>query len=269
MELTLDANGIWTDNERKSVDYAEGGNNYSFGVEDKSFWFQHRNRVLYEVMHRFPFKNNFADVGGGNGYQAKFIADHVTNANVFLIEPGYNGCMNGRKRGLKNVFNVLFEQFDFEKHGVTAIGLFDVLEHIDNDVSFLTKLKEKLPPSSLIYITVPSYNALWSDVDDLGKHYRRYTLGMLKQTTERAGLEYVYGSYFFSYLPPLTLVLRSIPYRLRGARKENEMYKAETEQHMPSPIVAKVFDKFEKWELKKLQHSKISFGASCVTVLRT
>lgn len=268
-QLTIDRNGIWADNVKKDIDYPDIGNSYSFTLEDNSFWFLHRNHVLLQVFKRFPFSKNFADIGGGNGFQAKFIADNFTNTNVFLIEPGYEGCLNGRKRGLANVYNTLFENFDFHKHDVTAVGMFDVVEHIENDTLFLQKLKDKLSPGSLIYITVPAYNFLWSDVDDLGNHHRRYTTTSMRALGERTGLSWVFGSYFFSYLPPLTFLLRSLPYRLKGKRKDDKMFEVEKDQHNPSPAVLKVFDYFQQRELKKLEHGSVGMGASVLAVFKT
>ena len=97
--LIRDTNGIWIDKEASKVSYPDDGNVDCFSVEENSFWFNHRNDILKEAITRFPFQGNFADLGGGNGYQAKFISSNFPLAKVFLVEPGYQGCLNGIKRG--------------------------------------------------------------------------------------------------------------------------------------------------------------------------
>lgn len=266
---TIDKNGIWVDNTKVVVDYPDIGNNNSFTLEENSFWFAHRNKVILETIKRYPFHKNYADIGGGNGFQTKFIQDNFPKSKAYLIEPGYQGCLNARKRGLSDIYNITAQNFDFKSNDVTAVGLFDVIEHIENDSKFLIQLKNKLPAGSLIYITVPTYNFLWSDVDDLGRHHRRYTIKMIKKLCLSAGVELQYASYFFSYIPPLTFFLRSIPYRINGYRGQKKILEKEDHQHNPSPFILKIFDYFQQREIKKIKHSKTSFGASCIAVLKT
>jgi hypothetical protein len=267
--LMQDSSGIWVDEEVSKISYPDKGNVDSFLLEDKSYWFIHRNNVIKGVIDRFPFFNNFADIGGGNGFQAKFISDNFSNSKVFLVEPGYQGCLNAKRRGLENVYNVLFQKFDFVKNEVKGVGLFDVLEHIQDDASFLNELKSKLPKGSYIYITVPAHKALWSDVDDYGGHFHRYNKKMVEQLTQKTQLELVYFSYFFMYLPILTFLLRRIPYLIRGRRNYEAIFEEEGQSHNPSKFILSIFNLFHKFELRKIKKSKINHGASCVIVFRT
>jgi hypothetical protein len=267
--LLLDKNGIWVDNDNATVSYPSDGNDLSFAIENNSFWFNHRNQVLKTIIKRYSFDKNYADIGGGNGFQAKFITDNFPLAKVFLIEPGYGGCLNAKKRGLEHVYNILFQKFDFILNDVTAVGLYDVVEHIENDSVFLNDLKQKLPAGSLIYVTVPAHNYLWSDVDDFGGHFRRYNMEMLKKLAKNSDLKLIYSSYFFSYIPPLTFFLRSLLYRIRGNRKKQNILTTETEQHNPSSFVLKIFDIFHRYELKTMLRSSVPVGASCIAVFKT
>ena len=140
------------------------------------------------------------------------------------------------KARLTNVYNVVFQKFDFTEKTVKAVGLFDVLEHIDDDVDFLVQLKSALPPGSLIYITVPAHMYLWSDVDNYGGHFRRYDREMAEQLSKKTKLEIVYFSYFFMYVPVITYLVRRIPYKLRGKRTDATILITESENHQPSNI---------------------------------
>jgi hypothetical protein len=267
--LIQDNNGIWVDEEVSKISYPDKGNVDSFLLEDKSYWFIHRNNILKTVINRFPFTSNFADIGGGNGFQAKFISDNFLDSKVFLMEPGYKGCLNAKKRGLENVYNVLFQKFNFIDQNVNGVGLFDVLEHIEDDANFLIELKSKLPKGSYIYITVPAHKSLWSDVDDYGGHFNRYNKKMVNSLTQKTQLELVYFSYFFMYLPILTLFLRRIPYLIRGQRNYEAIFTEEGESHNPSKIILSVFDLFHKFELRKIKKNTIYYGASCMIVFKT
>ncbi len=266
--LVLDKNNIWRASHAEKMSYPEAGNNYCFAVEDNSFWFKHRNDVILALTQRFKFAKNFADVGGGNGFQVKFLSEKFSEKQIFLIEPGYAGCQNAKKRGVKEAFNIFFQEFPFAEKQIDAVGLFDVIEHIEDDKTFLTNLAEYLPKGSHIYITVPAHQWLWSEVDDESGHYRRYNLGMFEQLAKTCGLEYTYGSYIFSYLPPIMGILRAIPFRLArlfGKTRQNTI-DAEFDNHTPSKLAVAIFNKIHGWELARLQKSKMTFGASCAVV---
>ena len=47
-----------------------------------------------------------------------------------------------------------------------------------------------LRPGGLIVVTVPAFQALWDNHDELNRHYRRYTAGSLRKScskTSRSG----------------------------------------------------------------------------------
>src|ERR1017187_2613751 len=181
-ELQLDSNGIFViSNLKEYISYPDNGNDECFGIEKNSFWFNHRNNILKEILLKYPHKGNFADIGGENGYQANFIKQNFPEKEVFLIEPGYQGCLNAKKYGVENVYNIPFQKFDFIKKKIGGIGLFDVIEHIEDDVTFFKELIKKCPPKTNIYITVPAYIWLWSDTDDYAGHFRRYNSRMINE----------------------------------------------------------------------------------------
>ena len=71
-------------------------------IENNSFWFNHRNQILESVIRNYPFNGDFADIGGGNGYQLMKIAElNKSNKNI-LIEPSKQGCINAKKRQIKD-----------------------------------------------------------------------------------------------------------------------------------------------------------------------
>ncbi len=268
-ELIIDKNGIWIDELESKVSFPEEGYNVNFKVEDNSFWFKHRNNIIKKVIERFPFKGNFADIGGGNGFQAKFISENFTSEKVILLEPGYQGCLNAKKRGLENIFNIPFQKFNFQQNNVDAVGLFDVIEHIEDDVKFLNQLKLQLPSKSIIYITVPAHKYLWSDIDNNGGHFRRYNLEMIEALANKSQVELVYFSYFFSYVPFITYFVKHLPYKLRGKRNKTAILDSETELLLPPRFISKFFNLFHKSELKAFEKGLIKHGGSCFAVFRT
>jgi SAM-dependent methyltransferase len=63
----------------------------------------------------------------------------------------------------------------------------NVLEHIEDDVDALRRLRTKLAPDGRIAIFVPAFNAIWTTLDDKVGHHRRYTKATLRAHLEAAG----------------------------------------------------------------------------------
>ncbi len=81
-----------------------------------------------------------------------------------------------------------------------AVGLFEVLEHVAEPTPFLRRCAEATEDGGLVMGTVPAFGALWSVVDELSGHYRRYDRGSMRLELEAGGLEVVRISYFFQTL---------------------------------------------------------------------
>jgi hypothetical protein len=82
------------------------------------------------------------------------------------------------------------------------IGAFDVLEHIQEDELVLRNIHGALAAGGGLMITVPQHRRLWSHVDEISHHVRRYTADELRSKVESAGFRVVFsGSYTFSLLP--------------------------------------------------------------------
>jgi hypothetical protein len=78
--------GIWFARRQERVSYPDQGNAACLAVEDRSFWFRHRNGCIVSLVRRFPPEGVFLDIGGGNG----FVSRGLTAAGVTcaLVEPG-------------------------------------------------------------------------------------------------------------------------------------------------------------------------------------
>ncbi|MEO6613342.1 MAG: methyltransferase domain-containing protein [Chitinophagaceae bacterium] len=264
--LGLDQNGIYTaSGSDAALSYPNEGNDFFYDLEETSFWFKHRNRIIETLINKFPFKGNFADIGGGNGYQIQYLKEKFPDKTFYLIEPNYAGCLNARKRGIDEVYSVGFSDFPFIGKNVDGVGLFDVIEHIEDDVAFLSGLRTYLPTGSILYLTTPAFGSLWSDVDDYSGHFRRYTRKTIGKVMMDAGWTVDFTSYFFSYLPPLVWTLRCLPYKIRGSRS-SEKIKASEKGHHSGSLSEKILAKLHKDEPKKLEAGYIRTGSSVLVV---
>ena len=217
--------GIWINSKNKIIHYPNTGNKEIFKLEDNSYWFNHRNRCFIELLFKYSSNREVFDIGGGNGYSSLILQKN--GYFPILLEPGLQGALNAKKRGIKNIICASLNQIEWKKHSLENIGLFDVLEHIEDDISFLKKLKEIISQGGFLFLSVPAYNLLWSSDDDYAYHFRRYRLKQLEQKIKSVGFNIIYSTYFFSLLVFPIFIFRTIPSLLKIKRKKKKNIQSE------------------------------------------
>jgi ubiquinone/menaquinone biosynthesis C-methylase UbiE len=205
---------------------------------DKSFWFPPRNRLINWALSKyFPKIETYLEIGCGTGYVLKGVADNNPATKFTATDIFTEGLVGAQKR-LKerasfiqtNALHLPFrEEFD-------VIGAYDVIEHIEEDVSALKELHRALKPGGGILMTVPRHMFLWSDVDTTAHHKRRYGGAELKKKIKEAGFDLVRQLSFGMVTLPLQYISRR--YLLKKSEKHTDVL--ETDQ---SPIVRFVLEK--------------------------
>ena len=265
--VQLGPDGIWISPAVSAISYPEEDNNICFAVEDGSFWFAHRNQVIVSVVRRFPPPGIFFDVGGGNGFVAKALQD--CGIDVVLVEPGKDGACNARQRGVQHVMRCTLEDARFRPGAIAAIGLFDVVEHIENDRSYLSGIHSYLVPGGRVYLTVPAFRMLWSHEDRDAGHFRRHTLSCLSSTLEGSGFAIEYATYFFSYLVLPIYFLRALPFSLGISPRKDLKGRIDKDHRITNPLVQRVLARLNRGEIRSIGSGRrITIGASCLVVAR-
>lgn len=261
--LELRENGVWFARQQAAISYPVDGNAACLQVEDRSFWFRHRNRCIASVVRRYAPQGVFLDVGGGNGYVAKGLA--AAGIVCALLEPGIDGALAARARGIEPVICARLEDLRLPSGSLAAAGMFDVLEHIEDELSVLRLLQMSLRPQGHLFLTVPAYDFLHSVDDEAAGHFRRYTLARLSRAVTSVGLRVEYATYMFAPLPPLVFLLRTIPSLLGMRQGVDEQRQAA--EHVPGGILARLMDRSLDIEARRIEAgARIPFGTSCLAV---
>ncbi|MEO8513141.1 MAG: class I SAM-dependent methyltransferase [Ignavibacteria bacterium] len=259
--------GIYFSKEKSEISYPESGNESCFQIEQDSFWFNHRNKCILEAVKKYAPGELFFDIGGGNGFVAKALEEN--GIQTVLIEPGIKGCLNAKKRGLSNIVCSTLENASFKTDSIKAIGLFDVVEHIESDSAFLQSINNYLAKNGLVFITVPAFKFLWSNEDVEAGHYRRYTIKRLGKVLKESGFEIVYSTYIFSILPLPVFLRRTLPSKLGLNKNPAEINKYVNEHKTKKGALDKIMNKIWNYELRKIRNGKKIFtGGSCFAVAR-
>jgi len=260
----LNDDGIYILDIQSEVNYPNDGNQFCFSLEEKSYWFKHRNNCIISLINKFPPSGRILDIGGGNGFVSQRIQKE--GYPISLLEPGEVGARNAKNiREIDEVINCTFEDAKFPNDYLDNVGLFDVLEHIEDDGEFLKRIWSVLKPNGYVYATLPAYNSIWSYSDDHAEHFRRYNKKKIKSLLG-GSFSLQYFSYFFSALLFPTILFRTFPYRI--GRKKKGVLSSDSEFGITGGILSNLISKVLDLELKYLQSGKnILVGTSCLCVL--
>jgi len=180
-----------------------------------SWWYTTRNDILWQKTKALLRGSALWDIGGGSGIVARFLMSR--DVDVVLVEPSAGGAKIARDRGVSSLCATL-EQLRLPGACLPAVGMFDVLEHLDDRAKTLREIERVLLPGGYLLLTVPALQTLWSDSDVAAGHYVRYNRRFIRAELERHDFEILRLGYFFALTVLPLFAMRAIPYRL-GFRK--------------------------------------------------
>ncbi len=168
-----------------------------------SWWYRGRTTVVRGILgHIKRDSMNMLDFGAGFGGMYEVLAEHGT---VFAYEPDTHARVTAQRKGYKVVFDDAGQAFS-QKYDL--IGIFDVLEHIHDDLECLENMQTALTKTGSLVITVPAMPFLWSTHDVSHHHFRRYTRTTLRRVLEEAGYAIEFISYWNMFLFTPTALAR-------------------------------------------------------------
>ncbi len=97
-----------------------------------------------------------------------------------------------------------------------AITAMDVIEHVEDDSAMIRGFHRVLRPGGVAVLTAPASMALWSDWDEVLHHYRRYSLGGLRELFSESDWEIVDARYTNVLVYPVVWLVR----RWRSVRRD-------------------------------------------------
>ncbi len=262
--LNLSPEGIWVTPRPTDFRFLPDDETDWVQVQEQSFWYGHRNNCLKGLFKNFPPDGIALEVGAGDGFVS--LGLQQAGIQVVAIEPDIKRARNANLRGVENVISAKLEDVKWKPGSVGGVGLFDVLEHIGDDVAFLRQVKGMLNPGGRLYVSVPAHRWLWSKEDNEAGHLRRYALDTLRKRLKMAGFMVEYATYFFAVLVVPILLLRSVPTWL-GIRPDRTHLSSCNEHQLKAPVVTNALNYFLSREVQAIRNKSIKlFGASCLVV---
>jgi SAM-dependent methyltransferase len=169
-------------------------------AESDFFWFLVRRNWIFNAIKKDKASpSKFLEIGCGTG-----------NVSSFLAKKGYEvvGC-----EYYKEALDIAWSGFakvqgsalalPFPDVSFDVVGLFDVIEHFENETPLLKEAHRVLKQDGLLLLAVPARSELWSYIDDISFHKRRYDKASMGSLLKKSGFQPVSIEYIFMslYLP--------------------------------------------------------------------
>ena len=134
------------------------------------------------------------EVGAGRGTQSSLLVQDSSERQICLTDADAQKVDLLRER-FDNAPGVTFAKWRLPDHvppglpDPDTIVLWNVLEHVEDDVAALRSMRDSLTPGGRVIVFSPAGRDLMSDLDRKLGHVRRYGRHQLADTARRAGLK--------------------------------------------------------------------------------
>lgn len=225
----------------------------------RHWWWRSRERLLVDTLRSLgPLGHGqrpaILDIGCGDGFLFPVLA---TFGDVWGIEPDPSLVSPDGPWSTRITIGSFPEALDRGRQ-FDLIVMADVLEHLEEPVSALASAVDVLTPRGRLVITVPAFQALWTQHDVLNHHRRRYTKELLNAHATGAGARVLESRYFFAWLAPLKLVTRAVEAVFNSAPKNPTI---------PSTSVNRLLMKWSGFEHQLSGRIALPFGSSLLAIL--
>ncbi len=192
-------------------------------------------------------KLNILDLGCGDAFMTEMIIKHLPSTVFYGVDINLSDEQFKSYQERFREANVSFSgnlDFIYKKkvEKIDVVLLLDVIEHIENDISFLKSLSKHdfITPETIFFITAPAFQFLFSSHDTYLGHYRRYTNTSLKNIIKEAGFYPKEAGYFFSsaiFMRSLKLIYEKLPPRRNTGNSQLMDWK---NKHNSTRIISKI-----------------------------
>lgn len=231
----------------------------------KHFWFRARREVIRDAIGRVVGEGahrGLFDIGCGSGGLLEFLAE--SGVPLAGACDAYLESLRIVKGRVKTPLVLIDEgRVPPLGEGYSLLGLFDVLEHLDEDMETLRFLRSILEPGGHLALTVPAHPFLFDEMDELAHHRRRYRRSELRDKLLAAGFEVKLLTHFMSPLVPALVAMRAIGRAFFGRHRARERRTAELRVFPPINEALRLVLGLERLLLR---YVSLPFGSSIIAV---
>ena len=229
-------------------------------LEDWHFWFVGRRALIAQLVDRYagPRQELLLDVGCGSGSIVRLLA--ARGHRVVGLDTDAESLAAVAKRDAGawlvagDATRLPFGDETFD--GVLAL---DVLEHVQ-DRAAAAEIRRVLKPGGWFLVAVPAMPWLWSAVDEVAGHLRRYTRRTLRELLAASAFRVESVRYYQFTLFPLIAATRLLGRRGSAWR---------VRERRPSAAANRIFTALTRAEVRAGRVVPWPWGSSLVAFART
>lgn len=233
-------------------------------VQGRHWWWLGRERIIETVIEKYldtTVKLDIADVGCGFGANISMLRKY---GDVTGLELNSEAIDTVRSRWGDSVQTVRWQSPNALTTRFNFMLLADVLEHIPDDRAAIEWIKQHLVENGYALITVPAHRFLWTQMDEVLDHHRRYTRKTLLALFDDS-FDVVYCSYYNLALLPVKMGFVLFD-RLKRTLRPSAVKRSYND--VPTSLVNSVFKHILMLEASVIRRTNVPFGVSLVCLVR-
>src|SRR5262249_49282053 len=131
--------------------------------------------LLDRLIEQHGLTDPFLDIGCGKGDVAAYLGSKNWRGKAIDFSPDATEMARQAVASYPQIKVERVALADESSNGYRTILLWDVVEHIKDDLTALRLAAERLDPGGALIVAVPSNPREWRWDDEMVGHYRRYT----------------------------------------------------------------------------------------------
>lgn len=204
-------------------------------VEREHWFYAGKREIVFHWLRkqgRLRSGQLLVDCGAGTGFFAK---EATQFCDVIAVDDFEESLAIARRHlGENSVRKGSCTSLPLDDAVADSVTALDVIEHVEEDGKAVQEMARILKPGGTLVITVPAFQALWSDWDVVLHHHRRYRRANLVPLIRDAGLELVHCNYVNVLVFPAVYVVR----KLRTLTSNGETARSDrAEEQVPGPLL--------------------------------
>lgn len=178
----------------QSVSYDAYHRDKDYKLHEK--YFRNIFAKRFTIISRFKKLGRVLDIGAATGTMLQIFKDN--GWECWGVEPS-GSASEIKKREIK-VVKSTFEKAKLPKNYFDVVVINHTLEHVDNSLEILKKIRTILKKEGVVYVDVPNFGSLSSQIMTKSwplllpdEHVHHFTPKTLKKAVKKAGLDVVWS----------------------------------------------------------------------------
>ena len=174
-------------------------------VQNVHWWWRGRAYLIQKIIEKhiiLSSKLKIADVGCGFGANISMLRQY---GDVTGLEMNNDALGTVKSKWGNSVKTINWSSPKPLKSRYDFMLFADVFEHIPNDKEAVTWVHNHLKKNGYALITVPAHQYLWTQMDDVLHHHRRYNYSSLVSLFD-SEFEIIFCSYYNFFLFPVKVL---------------------------------------------------------------